>query len=767
MDIEARSSRPPGAVTAALPFGLLACLITADLVLAYWIFARTPIQRGHTEAGRGDRGHLVALMLGPAVLALAAAVRWRWGGPAEGGGRVASVMRRVASLPNWALVMPVSLSASWVATRMALTKDPAADYWPAFFLWIAAIALLLASFLPLDLTRLPRVRAPAFSWRAFLRSDVPILVLLTAGAIALRTVDLGGAPALIHGDEEQIGYEAYRALHGELPNMFGAGWGTNPAMGYFVYGAVLKAFGEDIVSVRLASALWGAAAVPVMFLLLREMFGRWQALAGALFLMGYQFHLHMSRVGINVAWDTAVMGTALFFAYRASRGGRAFDFAATGLVCGLGLYLYHGTRVVPVVVGIYFVYLCAFRWRFVREHWAHFALLAGAFLVAAMPLGTYWATHQHVFWARLDEASIFESGWFDAQRDLGRSATEIMWGQVKHAFGGWFIYTDQSPSALYDRPKPLLYGLASVALLAGLVYSVIHADDRRYALLLIAFIVPTFLGGALTLGPPTGQRLMGAVPAVIGLISVGLWQVFSRLFWWRPALIAICAIAAAGALTAIDARTYFDGARNDVRWGSLTNTMLDEYFLQQSPDTRIYVFGLPIVGGEFSPLSLHNHPHTDVWDGAPANVKRVTDASPAAYIFLAGRESRLPSLIARCPGGQTRSVAYGNIDVLTIYELAEPNSCTPSTTPPDAFADALDLSAAPLPIIDYTVNKAAGIDPGEPLPCGMAGDTVWYTYTPSKDGTLLVDTNGSTFDTVLAAYTGVELASLAGGRVQR
>lgn len=44
--------------------------------------------------------------------------------------------------------------------------------------------------------------------------------------------------------------------------------------------------------------------------------------------------------------------------------------------------------------------------------------------------------------------------------------------------------------------------------------------------------------------------------------------------------------------------------------------------------------------------------------------------------------------------------------------------------------------------------------PGEPLPCGSMGATVWFSYTPVDSGFLIVDTDGSSYDTVLAAYRG-------------
>ena len=48
------------------------------------------------------------------------------------------------------------------------------------------------------------------------------------------------------------------------------------------------------------------------------------------------------------------------------------------------------------------------------------------------------------------------------------------------------------------------------------------------------------------------------------------------------------------------------------------------------------------------------------------------------------------------------------------------------------------------------------IDPGTPLPCGIPTSSFgyWFVYKPTANGTLTVDTIGSSFDTVLAAYTG-------------
>jgi hypothetical protein len=76
----------------------------------------------------------------------------------------------------------------------------------------------------------------------------------------------------------------------------------------------------------------------------------------------------------------------------------------------------------------------------------------------------------------------------------------------------------------------------------------------------------------------------------------------------------------------------------------------------------------------------------------------------------------------------------------------------------DAFAAAETLG--PLPATSSQETQFATTQAGEPRPCGSIGATVWYRYTPPAAGTLVADTNGSDYDTVLAVYRGTSLSSL-------
>jgi hypothetical protein len=82
-------------------------------------------------------------------------------------------------------------------------------------------------------------------------------------------------------------------------------------------------------------------------------------------------------------------------------------------------------------------------------------------------------------------------------------------------------------------------------------------------------------------------------------------------------------------------------------------------------------------------------------------------------------------------------------------------------TPPanDAFAAPQDLDGTDL-AVDGS-NAFATPEPGEPRHAGNEGGaSVWYRWTAPSDGTLRLSTAGSSFDTLLAVYTGDAVGAL-------
>ncbi len=95
--------------------------------------------------------------------------------------------------------------------------------------------------------------------------------------------------------------------------------------------------------------------------------------------------------------------------------------------------------------------------------------------------------------------------------------------------------------------------------------------------------------------------------------------------------------------------------------------------------------------------------------------------------------------------------AEGDI-VLTIEGEAEVTN--------DNFADRAELTGT-YPITVLSSNTRATREVDEPYHAGVeGGGSLWWTWTPTTSGIYIIDTRGSSFDTVLAVYTGNNLTSL-------
>lgn len=79
----------------------------------------------------------------------------------------------------------------------------------------------------------------------------------------------------------------------------------------------------------------------------------------------------------------------------------------------------------------------------------------------------------------------------------------------------------------------------------------------------------------------------------------------------------------------------------------------------------------------------------------------------------------------------------------------------PPPPPNDDFANATPTESG---FSDYLNWLSAAFEPGELLPCGGLGRTVWYSFTPASDTIVRIDFSPHT---IVAAYTGSSLPALS------
>jgi len=103
-------------------------------------------------------------------------------------------------------------------------------------------------------------------------------------------------------------------------------------------------------------------------------------------------------------------------------------------------------------------------------------------------------------------------------------------------------------------------------------------------------------------------------------------------------------------------------------------------------------------------------------------------------------------ITVQAPGKTTRIVTV-------VYAIQTP-------PPNDDFVNAIKIPAGGARVLSN--NKLATIEPGEPFHAEVAtvSATLWWTWSPGSNNRALVDTSGSSIDTVVAVYTGNDIVEL-------
>lgn len=128
------------------------------------------------------------------------------------------------------------------------------------------------------------------------------------------------------------------------------------------------------------------------------------------------------------------------------------------------------------------------------------------------------------------------------------------------------------------------------------------------------------------------------------------------------------------------------------------------------------------------------------------------------YDLIASGTTNWSSTILLSPGLNTVNVTATDLAGNSATTTAQINYVIPGP-PNDYFANAIVLTNNSG---TSTVNTASATKEfGEPNPAGNSGGkSVWWAFTPTTDGLLTLSTTNSSFDTVMALYTGPDVADL-------
>jgi len=478
-------------------------------------------------------------------------------------------------------------------------------------------------------------------------------------ALILRLAALDTIPQNLGGDEASQGLEAIRFLNGQTSNMFELGWWSVPNMSFLWQAGWFKLLGVSVFSLRLPWALIGTATVLVLYRLARDLFGVTVALVAASLLATFHLHIHFSRLGSNQIADGLLMLLALLFLLRGLTGARLQDFALCGVVLGLSLYCYAGARLVPVVVATSLGILALMRPRILWASRTGLASMGVAFFMVAGPILAVFATRPGEFNTRLNDIGIVQSGWLaEAQQVTRRSALSLLVEQFQRALFAFNVYTDQT--AWYHAWVPYLESVGAVLFVFGLAFAMFRVRDVRFLPFGLWFWGAVVLGGALTVSPPSSQRLITLAPVYCLFIAMGLSALLHLVK--NPGLARQSTLVGAGVVVVvwlaawslnfyfreyIPARLY--GGEN----ASLATSM-GAYLRNLQGNYRVYFFGAPRMFWDFP--SIHflapEAQGVDVNEPLQGLPVSADQSRKTIFLFVPERAEEVETVEQLFPGGR-------------------------------------------------------------------------------------------------------------------
>ncbi len=370
--------------------------------------ARRALGGGALALGLGAAGEALLFgealrPLGAALLGAAMAVAgWAWWTRMPAAAPVATRAGR----PPDAWPIPVAWRLAGIAGALALAlaalaayrADPRALFGLQGILWLGAVGLLL-----LACARwYPRGAPDAGAGPPWARAEAAAFLGLLGLALVTHCAFLDAIPWRFHFDEGYAFTETLRYFQGPPLPLFTTTWHETslPSLWFAFAGGLMRLTGPGLAGTRLGVALIGACLVIPVYGLGRLLAGRVAAALAAFGVAVSAAAVHYSRVSILNMTTAFAWAVCFYFLLRGLRSRRPGDFAWAGLAGGLSMYTYYGSRLLPVLLLAFLVYLLVAQRPLLRAELGLLALVPAGFLIGFGPLLGYFSLFPEMWTSR-------------------------------------------------------------------------------------------------------------------------------------------------------------------------------------------------------------------------------------------------------------------------------------------------------------------------------------------------------------------------------
>jgi 4-amino-4-deoxy-L-arabinose transferase-like glycosyltransferase len=506
-------------------------------------------------------------------------------------------------------------------------------------LWLGALGLFAGWFWKWD-----RQAGVALSPN-ITRKDLLWMLGLVLAGLVVTSYRLQDVPNQLMGDEGTFWTTARDIATGVYkPPVFGLGVYTFGVLSSIAQSWVLDLFGLSLWAWRFSSVLAGVAAVPLLYLLARELFNRRVAIASCVAMLSLPYFLAFARLGYNNIQAVFVVTLAFYLFYCGFKRSSAFYLLLGGYAAGLGIYTYSAAMGAFYVILLFLacgLFYNRHNWRWLLKMaaivalgWALVSLPVTVFVNATTPSDLRVKSLESIFFntgygsvlfndqprflnaARfeIDKTTLFFSPELYAIMLLRGTARSIISLHTPYLVSEHFIFS------------PLAGPVGVLFFIVGSFFSLARFRQKRSLFLWIWLVVNLLVFSAANTFPPRHQHLVGIIPVIAILSGLGLVafidllaSMFPRLRGngqaWVMGLLAIWAAAngLSNYFVTMPGR-YLPSMEQIVNWNVLYSSGQPIYYLYQPserPDFRAYIqdeFRKDVLYQVFSYNDLLVHP---------------------------------------------------------------------------------------------------------------------------------------------------------------
>lgn len=424
---------------------------------------------------------------------------------------------------SWTLIQPLVFGIALVVFAMA-------GWWFNRFSGKASGLLLLPWLggLAIAIWGLWRLRLaetkPSRSKRTL--AELLAVCAIVAAAILFRAYDVGGLPVGFWYDEADTALEAVQINAGPDYSPAAFHFHHNPSTYYHLIALFFRFGGESVFTIRILAVMCATLTVPLLYVLVRSMFGSTPALIAAFLLAFSRWHMDFSRLGTFYFSGALFAVGAIYLLWRSFKTGRWSDYAWAGLWIGFGLHGYTGFKTFPfaaaALLALWFL-RSIHQWRALIPRYLFF----GLFMAAAFgPVLVFTVQNPSEATERVEDASVFAG-----KNTNDEKLSALLANVQKHVL---MFNVRGNPNGRHNLPgAPQLDPLAAAFFVVGLGFALLWVWQTRFWMLLIWFLVG-MAGGILSLDfeAPQALRSLLGVPAIITFIALGpiqVWSLASRI----------------------------------------------------------------------------------------------------------------------------------------------------------------------------------------------------------------------------------------------